>query len=631
MAKIQILIVEDDGIIAKDIQNTLEGLGYAVAAITSNAEGAIEKAAETQPDLVLMDIMLEGDMDGVEAAEQIRDRFGIPVVYLTAHADEKTLHRAKTTGPYGYILKPFNEMELHTNIEIALYKSGLEKKLKENEQLLATTLRSIGDAVITTDVNGSVTFMNPVAESLTGWRQKDAVRRPLKDVFNIIDEHTGEQIEDPVTRVLRDGVAVGLANNTVLIARDGTKRSIDDSGAPIKDCKGNIMGVVLVFRDITEKRRAERELLKADKLESLGVLSGGIAHDFNNILTSILGNISIAKMFAKPGDKIFERLEEAENDCMRARVLTQKILTFSRGGAPIMKTAFISELLRDSASFALSGSNVRCEFSIPDDLWRVEVDEGQIAQVISNLIINASQAMPGGGVINLLAENIVVDERQGIPLNNGGYVKISVTDHGIGIPKEHFQQIFDPYYTTKRGGSGLGLAIAYSIVKRHNGYIDVKSIPGKETTFSIYLPASPKEALAEKESGEKIRGGKGKILVMDDEKMIRDVVGDMLGILGYEAEFAKDGAEAVELYKKAEQSVRPFDAVIMDLTVPGGMGGKEAVRKLAEIDPEVKAIVSSGYSDDPVMADFRKYGFSNVVAKPYNIKELGDALYEVLK
>ena len=631
MAKIQILIVEDDGIIAKDIQNTLEGLGYAVAAITSNAEGAIEKAAETQPDLVLMDIMLEGDMDGVEAAEQIRDRFGIPVVYLTAHADEKTLHRAKTTGPYGYILKPFNEMELHTNIEIALYKSGLEKKLKENEQLLATTLRSIGDAVITTDVNGSVIFMNPVAESLTGWRQKDAVRRPLKDVFNIIDEHTGEQIEDPVTRVLRDGVAVGLANNTVLIAKDGTKRSIDDSGAPIKDCKGNIMGVVLVFRDITEKRRAERELLKADKLESLGVLSGGIAHDFNNILTSILGNISIAKMFAKPGDKIFERLEEAENDCMRARVLTQKILTFSRGGAPIMKTAFISELLRDSASFALSGSNVRCEFSIPDDLWRIEVDEGQIAQAISNLIINASQAMPGGGVINLLAENIVVDERQGIPLNNGGYVKISVTDHGIGISKEHFQQIFDPYYTTKRGGSGLGLAIAYSIVKRHNGYIDVKSIPGKETTFSIYLPASPKEALAEKESGEKIRGGKGKILVMDDEKMIRDVVGDMLGILGYEAEFAKDGAEAVELYKKAEQSVRPFDAVIMDLTVPGGMGGKEAVRKLAEIDPEVKAIVSSGYSDDPVMADFRKYGFSNVVAKPYNIKELGDALYEVLK
>ena len=631
MAKIQILIVEDDGIIAKDIQNTLEGLGYAVAAITSNAEGAIEKAAETQPDLVLMDIMLEGDMDGVEAAEQIRDRFGIPVVYLTAHADEKTLHRAKTTGPYGYILKPFNEMELHTNIEIALYKSGLEKKLKENEQLLATTLRSIGDAVITTDVNGSVTFMNPVAESLTGWRQKDAVRRPLKDVFNIIDEHTGEQIEDPVTRVLRDGVAVGLANNTVLIARDGTKRSIDDSGAPIKDCKGNIMGVVLVFRDITEKRRAERELLKADKLESLGVLSGGIAHDFNNILTSILGNISIARMFAKPGDKIFERLEEAENDCVRARVLTQKILTFSRGGAPIMKTAFISELLRDSAGFALSGSNVRCEFSIPDDLWRIEVDEGQIAQAISNLIINASQAMPGGGVINLLAENIVVDERQGIPLNNGGYVKISVTDHGIGIPKEHFQQIFDPYYTTKRGGSGLGLAIAYSIVKRHNGYIDVKSIPGKETTFSIYLPASPKEALAEKESGEKIRGGKGKILVMDDEKMIRDVVGDMLGILGYEAGFAKDGAEAVELYKKAEQSVRPFDAVIMDLTVPGGMGGKEAVRKLAEIDPEVKAIVSSGYSDDPVMADFRKYGFSNVVAKPYNIKELGDALYEVLK
>jgi CheY-like chemotaxis protein len=371
--------------------------------------------------------------------------------------------------------------------------------------------------------------------------------------------------------------------------------------------------------------------LKADKLESLGVLSGGIAHDFNNILTSILGNISIAKMFAEPGDKIFERLRQAENECMRARSLTQQILIFSRGGAPIMKTVFISELLKDTACFALSGSNVRCEFSIPGDLWPVEADEGQIGQVINSLIINASQAMPGGGVINLLAENIVVGARQGLPLNDGEYIKISVTDHGIGMPGKHLQKIFDPYYTTKQKGSGLGLAVAYSIVKRHNGYIDVRSIPGKETTFNIYLPASSRNVLAEKEFREKVHRGEGKILVMDDEKMVRDVVGSMLGILGYKTELAKDGVEAIELYKKAKQSGQPFDAVIMDLTVPGGMGGKEAIQKLVEIDPEVKAIVSSGYSDDPVMADFKKYGFSNIAAKPYNIRDLGKALYKIIK
>ena len=630
MANTQILVVEDEGIVAKDIENTLKKLGYAVPAIAFSGEEAIKKAAETLPDLVLMDIVLEGDMDGVEAAEQIRDRFDIPVVYLTAYANDKTLQRAKVTGPYGYILKPFEERELHTGIEIALYKHEMERKLKESEQWLSTTLKSIGDAVIATDANGFVTFMNPVAEALTGWNQEDAAGKPLKKVFNIINEETGKQAEDPATRVLREGVVVGLANHTVLIARDGTKYPIDDSGAPIRDDKGNIMGVVLVFRDITEKRNMEEALLKADALESLGVLAGGIAHDFNNILMAIMGNITLAKMYAKPGDKIFERLKEAENASLRAKDLTQQLLTFSRGGAPIKKTAFISKLLEDTVTFALSGSNVRCEFSISGDLWPVEVDEGQISQVINNLVINADHAMPRGGIIKVSAENIAVDVEQGLPLKEGNYIKISVEDQGIGIPEEHLQKIFDPYFTSKQKGSGLGLATAYSIVKRHDGCIQVKSELGVGSTFSIYLPASSKEVLIEKALRERIPTGKGKILLMDDEEPVREVGGEMLEGLGYEVEFTKDGAEAIELYKKAKESAQPFDAIIVDLTVPGRIGGKEAVEKLIEIDPEVKAIVSSGYSTDPIMADFRKYGFSGVIAKPYKLKELGEALHKVI-
>ncbi len=322
---------------------------------------------------------------------------------------------------------------------------------------------------------------------------------------------------------------------------------------------------------------------------------------------------------------------EAERASVKAKDLTQQLLTFSKGGAPVKKTTALTGLLRDSASFSLRGSNVRCKLSIPDDLWHVEVDEGQINQVINNLIINADQAMPEGGTIRVMAENITLSDQYVLPLKSGNYIKISIEDQGVGIPKEHLSKIFAPYFSTKNEGSGLGLAISFSIIKNHDGYISVASQLGIGTTFYIYLPASQKEILIIQDDEESPIVGKGRVLIMDDEDSVRDVAGEMLKSIGYEVEFARDGDEAIELYKKAKELGQPFDAVILDLTVPGGMGGKEAVRKLIELDPKVKAVVSSGYSTDPVMADFRQYGFKSIVAKPYMVKELREKKKKVIK
>jgi PAS domain S-box-containing protein len=397
---------------------------------------------------------------------------------------------------------------------------------------------------------------------------------------------------------------------------------------PIFDESGQVVQVAIHIRDITTRKKMEEEILKSQKLESLGVLAGGIAHDFNNLLTGILGNISLTKMYLHPEDKGYVRLEEAEKASERARDLTQQLLTFSKGGAPVKKTTAMQQIILDSSRLVLSGSNVRCEYHLADDLWLVEVDEGQMSQVINNLIINANQAMPDGGKIVVSAANVVIDATDGLPMKPGRYVKISIVDHGIGIAEDALPKIFDPYYTTKKKGNGLGLATVYSILKNHDGHIIVESRINSGTTFSLYLPGS-ENCLYLAEGEDKCQAshlGTGRILVMDDEEVIREVASEMLEYLGYRVDVCGDGAEALELYRNAQAAAEPFAAVIMDLTVPGGMGGREAVTKLLEIDQAVKVIVSSGYSSDPVVANYRDYGFCGVVAKPYKIDDLGDVL-----
>jgi PAS domain S-box-containing protein len=506
-----------------------------------------------------------------------------------------------------------------------------QEALAAEKERLAVTLRSIGDGVIATDTEGNILLLNKVAEQLTGWSQEEARGRPLDEVFKIINERTRQAAQNPVEKVLATGEVVGLANHTALISRDGTERIIADSGAPILDQSSSIIGVVLAFRDVTEKEKMEKEMLKTGKLESLGVLAGGIAHDFNNILTTILANVSLLKTGAQHDDPVYVSLDEAEQACLRARDLTQQLLTFSKGGAPIQKTASILDLLKDSASFALTGTNVRCAFELTDSLWPVEIDAGQISQVIHNLALNAQQAMPEGGTVRIAAENVFLQATMsGLPIPAGRYVKISVEDSGVGIPEEHFSKIFDPYFTTKQEGSGLGLATSFSIVRRHDGYLTVDSRLGEGSTFTIYLPASARKVQTEPAVQETIVEGFGKILLMDDEERIRAVTGQILRTLGYRVEVAANGSEVIAFYQQAMKEEDRFDVVILDLTIPGGMGGKETIKKLHEIDPQVKAIVSSGYSNDPIMAGFRHYGFRGIVAKPYRVAELQKVLHEVM-
>jgi signal transduction histidine kinase/ActR/RegA family two-component response regulator len=400
--------------------------------------------------------------------------------------------------------------------------------------------------------------------------------------------------------------------------------------SPLRDPDGNIIAGIEVARDVTYRKKMEKEILKADKLESLGILAGGIAHDFNNLLTAIIGNISVAGLYASKDGKIHRRLAEAERASIRAKDLTQQLLTFSRGGEPVKRKTRINDLLRETAGFALRGSRNRCEFFIPPDLWPVEADEGQISQVINNLLINADQAMPGGGTISMRSENVLLGAGHGMPLGPGRHLKISIEDHGVGIPCEYLTKIFDPFFTTKNKGSGLGLATAYAIIKKHCGHIEVESAPGLKTTFSVYLPACGEGGLAVPVEKAVPRPGSGRILVMDDEPSVREVTCQMLTTVGYDVELAADGALAVELYRKAMDTGSPFDAVIMDLTVPGGMGGMEALGKLRKLDPGIRAVITSGYSNDPVIADSRKHGFMGVVAKPYKLEDLSQALHEIL-
>ncbi|MFW8600886.1 PAS domain S-box protein [Desulfobacterota bacterium M19] len=502
--------------------------------------------------------------------------------------------------------------------------------LDGERERLAVTLRSIGDGVITTDPEGRIMVLNKIAEQMTGWTMDEAAGRSLEEVFRIIDEHERLPLESPAAQVLRSGKIVDLANGTVLLSKDGRELNIADSGAPIHDSRSEVIGVVLVFRDITLEKKIAQESRRMEKLEAIGVLAGGIAHDFNNILAAIMGNVSLALMLTDRADKRHHLLSQVEKASERARNLVQQLLTFSRGGDPFKTLSTISDIIRESAEFVLRGSNVKSEFDFAPDLWAVEVDKGQIGQVVQNLVINAVQAMPDGGNIRLSCDNFSLKDSEEIPFaeyaNSKRYLRIIIRDDGCGMPSEVSSRIFDPYFTTKEKGNGLGMAVTHSVIRKHGGHILVDSRPGVGTTFTIYLPASMKAVAAvEKDAPSMldiVGTGRGLVLIMDDDELVRDIAENMLSAAGFETLNAPDGTAALEIYKQAAASDKPIDVLLMDLTIPGGMGGEQTAAEVLKFDPEAVIIVSSGYSNDHVMANYRDYGFKAAVVKPYNMQEL---------
>jgi PAS domain S-box-containing protein len=390
--------------------------------------------------------------------------------------------------------------------------------------------------------------------------------------------------------------------------------------------------IAVLFSDITKRRQMEQELQKVQKLESIGILAGGIAHDFNNILTGILGNLSLTRRYIRQDEtEALDKILATEKATYRAQDLTYQLLTFAKGGSPITKPVSVTELIRESVSFTMSGANVTCDFDAEPDLWPVEVDEGQISQVIQNLTTNALHAMPRGGTITVRLKNRAVAEGEISSLPAGKYIKISICDQGLGIPQKYQGAIFEPFFTTKGSGSGLGLAICYSIIKKHKGHITFDSLEDQGTCFYIYIPASEKTPVAIDSEGETFISGQGRILLMDDDELVREVAAEMLSLAGYKVELAADGLVAIDYFQKAMDAGQPYDAVILDLTIPGGMGGKETMTNLLEIDPDAKGIVSSGYSTDAVMAEYEKHGFRGVITKPYKLDELTRKLAEIIK
>ncbi|RPH50340.1 MAG: PAS domain S-box protein, partial [Desulfobacteraceae bacterium] len=512
--------------------------------------------------------------------------------------------------------------EVYTTFEDITERKKAEKALLESESLFKNLFEHHAAVQLIIDPsNGSIVDANAAASKFYGWTREQLRQMRIQDINTLSPEEIIKEMEK--ARV-HERIHFEFRHRR----SDGSIRDVEVFSSKIEAKGKDILHSII--HDITDRRRLEEELLKIDKLESVGILAGGIAHDFNNLLTSIIGNISIARMRVKSEHKVLELLNAAETASMRARRLTGQLLTFAKGGKPVKETVSIQKLIKESSLFILRNSKSRCEFLVAEDLWPVDADAGQLSQVFSNILINADQSMPEGGIILITAENLMPEKINDIPVDPGRYIRISIKDQGAGIAGKNLSKIFDPYFTTKTEGSGLGLATAYSIIKKHDGHISVDSEPGAGATFHIYLPASGKEIPEKEESADPLKGT-GKILVMDDDTLLKEMIGQMLELLGYQAEFAKDGAEAILLFRKARESGKPYDTAILDLTIPGGMGGKEAIKKLLEIDPELKAVVFSGYSDDPVMSNYREYGFRGMMSKPFDMQKLSKVLHDVIK
>ncbi len=518
--------------------------------------------------------------------------------------------------------------KLHREIEIHNETMGALRVSEERYRELADLLPQ---PVFEADTNGCLSFLNRAAFDAFGY-----VWRDIEDGLSLQRIFAGEEVaqlllaSSPGT----DGDRVDSAELTAR-RKDGSPFPVLVYTSPImnEDRHEGLRGIVI---DISEHKFMEGELLKAQKLESIGILAGGIAHDFNNLLTAILGNISLAHSLVGSESRLSKLMNDAEKASLQARNLTRQLISLVDDGAPLKCTSAIGEFIRDAAQLALSGSNVKCHFHLAENLWPLYCDPGQIHQLAASLVMNAKDFMPEGGMVEIGAANLEVAPGEVPSLKPGRYVKLSIKDHGVGIAAKDLPKVFDPYFSTKERGTqkgmGLGLTIAYAIIKRHEGHISIQSTPGMGTEVQVYLPASAeKPPEAPRPSESPLPSVKGRILYMDDDDMVRNLTQEMLHYIGYEVQVARDGAEAIQRYQEARARRLPFDLVILDLTVRAGMGAKETIKALQKTDASVRAVVASGYADDPVVAAYAEHGFVGAVTKPYQLEKLGEVLRALIQ
>lgn len=629
--KAKIMIVEDNYIIAKELQDTLIELSYSVTDVVDNGNEAVKLAGINKPDLILMDIHLKGNMDGIEAASIIRDEFSIPIIFITTHADDYTIQRAKRIQPSGYIIKPVKKKELYSSIEMALYKQAIENYLKKREEFLSITLKSISDAVITTDSKGLVNFINPIAENLLGYNQDEIFGKSLLNFINFENGMVKEDVVDPVKKTLETGNQINL-ENVVFLSKRGKKYTISITASPIKNDRGIIDGTVVILHDDTKKKKLYNELIRAHKIEALADLAGKIGHEFNNLLTVIIGNIELIKQRTDFENDISENLEEAEIAMHKAKDIAKQLLDLSYNGKLNKRIVDLRELLQDVIKSVLSISFARYQLILPENLWNIEADITQISRVFNKVLNNAFTLSSKTGKIIIQGENIEIDESSIVPISSGKYIKITIKEHNISMTSDQLNNVFEPLFSIDdKSSTFIDLAAAYSILKRHGGYITVESGEDEGVSFVLYLPAIQEKVLKDKEPAPLNNKKTKRILVMEDQDLVRIIIVKMLNHLGYEVEYVKHGRDAIDIYSKAIQENNLFDCVILDLTVAFGMGAKDTIKRLLEIDPKVKAIVSSGYINDPIVLNYRDIGFKGKILKPYDLFELEKTVIEVME
>lgn len=641
MKKTQILIVEDEVIIAKDLQSMLRRLGYDVPLTVGTGEKAIAAAIANQPDLIVMDINLRGAIDGVQAATTISKQQDVPIVYLTANSDEATMQRAKVTDPFGFLIKPFEERTLHAGIEMALFKHRTEKETKSREQWLSTTLKSIADGVITTDARGGITFLNGAAEQLLGWTHAESIGRHYSEVFSVVDDTSQRAPVGAVVMRSAAGEKHSLITHSLLTTKSGEALHIEHSTAPIRSEDSEVAGYVVVFNDVSERRKLEAELRQVQKMDAIGKLAGSIAHDFNNALTAMMGYSSLLLEQIPPNDPKYADAGQILRAVEHSARLTRQLLVFSRkqmlhptrmnlGETVDHVQGLLRRLIRENISLAIS---------IPPELWPISADPGQCEQIVVNMAVNARDAMPNGGALHVDLENVSLtpDNLAGIrSARPGEFVALRFSDTGTGMSRETIDRIFEPFFTTKPAdrGTGLGLSTCDRIVTQGGGFINVASVLGEGTVFTIYFPRSEAAELEEKAltNDESLaRGGNETILVVEDEEAVRMLTARVLEDLGYTVIEAENGLLAMNVLESRPEGV---DLIITDLMMPQMSGRDLAAHARAQTNSQqrkTRVLFMSGYTDEDIVGDPDFTSAVSFLQKPFTPDTLARTVRLALK